>query len=399
MGHQFTREALHELVWSEPRTVLATRLGVSDTGLAKACAKAGIPMPPRGYWTRVAAGKPVVKASLPRRALGQSHLVQVGTQGHRQAASEEVMAVPPEPFFDEPVEAVRARAEALLSCCRVPKGLQAPHRLVAELLDEDTALRKAIETDRIAWQRPRFDSPLASRRIRIANALFIAMAHAGSRASVRSKDLDKVAFLVGDTVVGVAIGTSRKKVPAARSARTAPGDRITLDATGWPHLPGVPSTWSETDAEPFEAWILGIARDLLVMGELAYRAAVRQQHEWRLEHRQRLEVEAREARERMEREERERRLRQEAERREWLLRQAANRRHADEIRALVRATDAQYQAPSKAVPDDTYSNWRSWALVQADLLDPCLAPLAVLVGPAGPDDLGGLGEKPSLEPK
>jgi hypothetical protein len=57
----------------------------------------------------------------------------------------------------------------------------------------------------------------------------------------------------------------------------------------------------------------------------------------------------------MEREERERRLRQEAERLEWLLRQAANRRHADEIRALVRATDAQYQAPSEAAPDDTYN--------------------------------------------
>jgi hypothetical protein len=98
---------------------------------------------------RVAAGKPVVKPSLPRRALGQSDLVQVGTQGNRQAVGEEAMAVPPEPFFDEPVEAVRARAEALLLRCRVPKGLQAPHRLVAELLDEDTALRKAIEKDRI----------------------------------------------------------------------------------------------------------------------------------------------------------------------------------------------------------------------------------------------------------
>jgi hypothetical protein len=37
--------------------------------------------------------------------------------------------------------------------------------------------------------------------------------------------------------------------------------------------------------------------------------------------------------------------------------------------------------------------------VQADLLDPCRVPLTVLVGPAGPDDRGGLGEKPSLGPK
>lgn len=398
MGHKFSRQALHELVWSEPRTVLAARLGVSDTGLAKACAKAGIPMPARGYWARVAAGKLVVKVPLPRRAFGQSDLVQVGTQGYRQAGGEEGMAAMLEPFFDEPVEAVRARAEALLSRCRVPRGLQAPHRLVAGLLDEDAELRKSIETHKTTWRRPRFDSPLASRRLRIVNALFIAMEHVGSQASIRSQDLDKVAFLVGDTVVGIEIEASRRKAEARRDATMGPGDRVTLKATGWSHLPGVPSAWAEADAEPFESWILGIARDLLVMGELAYRTVVLQQHQWRLERRLRLEAEAREARERMEREERERRLRQEAERLEWLLRQATNRRQADEIRALVRATDARYQAPSEAVPDETYSKWRRWALVQADLLDPCLGSLATLVGPAGRDGLGGLGEKPRLGP-
>jgi hypothetical protein len=357
MGHQFARKALHELVWSEPKHSPrheTRRLG--HTGLAKACAKAGIPMPARGYWARVAAGKPVVKASLPRSALGQSDLVQVGTQGYRQAAGEETMAMPLEPFFDEPVEAVRARAEALLLRCRVPRGLQAPHRLVAELLDEDTTLRKAIETDRIALRRPRFDSPLALRRLRIVNALFIAMAYAGSQASVRSKDLDKVAFLVGDTVVEVGIETSRKKVAPARSARMAQDDRITLVATRWPHLPGVPFAWSEPDAEPFEAWILGIARDLLVMGELVYRAAVRHSMSGAWSAGQ--SSKSRHARHASESNERrgERRLRQEAERLEWLLKQAANRRHADEIRALVSATDAQYQAPSEAAPDDTYSH-------------------------------------------
>lgn len=389
MGHSLSRQALYELVWNEPRTVLAARLGVSDTGLAKACAKAGIPMPARGYWAQVAAGKPGVKAQLPRRALGQSDLVQVGPQGYHQVAGEQAMAVPPEPCFDEPVEAVRARAEALLSRCRVPKGLQAPHRLVAALLDEDAALRKTIETDRIAWRRPRFDSPFALRRLRIVNALFIAMAHAGSQASVRSKDLDKVAFVIGDTVIEVEIGAFRKKAAGARRTSMESDDRITLGATGWPHLPGIPSLWSETDAEPIEAWILGIARDLLVMGELVYRTAVRQQYEWCVERRQKLEADAREARERLEREATERRLRQEAERLEWLLRQAANRRQADEIRALVHVLDALYQGKPGATLDDTYGNWRAWALMQADQLDPCLMPLEALTGLAKPCSPGG----------
>lgn len=53
MAHSFTREELFELVWSKPMSKLAKELGVSDVGLAKACKRAGIPVPGLGYWTRV----------------------------------------------------------------------------------------------------------------------------------------------------------------------------------------------------------------------------------------------------------------------------------------------------------------------------------------------------------
>jgi len=395
MAHQFSRHELYELVWSEPRTVLAARLGVSDTGLAKACAKAGIPMPVRGHWARLAAGKTAAKAALPPRALGQSDVVEVGSTSYRQVVSEESVEAPPEPFFDEPAEAVRERAEALLLRCKVPKGLQNPHRLITSLLDEDQARRKAMEADRLAWQRPRFDSPSALRRLRIANALFIAMAHAGCQVSVRDKDIDKVGFRIGDTFVEVGFESSQKKAGTGRGRRGAPDGRLTLKAAGWPPISGVPAAWSETDAEPLEARILEIACDLLVMGELVYRAAVREQYRCRLERKQRLEAEAREARERVEQEERERRQRQEAERLEWLLGQATNLRRADEIRALVRAADVRFQVSNEPALNDTYRNWRRWALMQADLLDPRLGPLTALVGPDEAGDLGGLGETPS----
>ena len=51
-----SRAELFDLVWSQPRTTLAMRFKVSDVALAKRCRSANIPMPPAGYWARVAAG-------------------------------------------------------------------------------------------------------------------------------------------------------------------------------------------------------------------------------------------------------------------------------------------------------------------------------------------------------
>jgi hypothetical protein len=69
VSQQFSRRALYELVWSEPRTSLAIRLRISDVGLAKACTKAGIPMPPRGYWARLASGTMCIRHTHPGLAM------------------------------------------------------------------------------------------------------------------------------------------------------------------------------------------------------------------------------------------------------------------------------------------------------------------------------------------
>jgi hypothetical protein len=63
--HRFDRKSLYELVWSESILKIAKRLGVSDVGLAKACRKAAIPTPDRGYWAKFYVGTPSVKPPLP----------------------------------------------------------------------------------------------------------------------------------------------------------------------------------------------------------------------------------------------------------------------------------------------------------------------------------------------
>ena len=65
MQQGMTRRQLYERVWSTPMKRLAPELGLSDVGLAKLCRRANIPVPPRGYWARLAFGKAVQRIALP----------------------------------------------------------------------------------------------------------------------------------------------------------------------------------------------------------------------------------------------------------------------------------------------------------------------------------------------
>ncbi len=57
----YTRTELYDLLWSEPTTKVAIRLGISDVGLAKWCKQMNIPKPPLGYWAKIQSGKPVME--------------------------------------------------------------------------------------------------------------------------------------------------------------------------------------------------------------------------------------------------------------------------------------------------------------------------------------------------
>ena len=60
-----SRFELYELVWAKPMTHLAKELGLSDVGLRKICVKFGIPLSPRGYWSRLQFGKQDPRPELP----------------------------------------------------------------------------------------------------------------------------------------------------------------------------------------------------------------------------------------------------------------------------------------------------------------------------------------------
>jgi hypothetical protein len=69
-GTPVSREALYDEVWTDAVTVVAPRYGLSDVGLVKICKKLGVPVPPRGYWAKVKAGRPTRKVPLPALPAG-----------------------------------------------------------------------------------------------------------------------------------------------------------------------------------------------------------------------------------------------------------------------------------------------------------------------------------------
>lgn len=81
------RSELYALVWEKPVIRLAKELGVSDVGLAKACRRHDIPIPPRGHWTKLQFGKSSPKTALPPQ--DQDSEVQLTIPTPREIARKE----------------------------------------------------------------------------------------------------------------------------------------------------------------------------------------------------------------------------------------------------------------------------------------------------------------------
>lgn len=71
------RPTLFEHAWSMPVHKLAKEWGLSGRGLSKACSRLKVPVPPRGYWARVAAGQRVHRPKLPILPPGQAEEILI----------------------------------------------------------------------------------------------------------------------------------------------------------------------------------------------------------------------------------------------------------------------------------------------------------------------------------
>jgi hypothetical protein len=71
------RASLFDRVWSEPVRKLAKEWGLSDRGLAKACRRLKISVPPRGYWARLQHGQRMRQPRLPELNPGEAEVIVI----------------------------------------------------------------------------------------------------------------------------------------------------------------------------------------------------------------------------------------------------------------------------------------------------------------------------------
>ena len=389
MSNDYSRSELYALVWSEPMRSLARKHGISDVRLGKICRQANIPLPGLGYWAKRAAGKARVRPPLPPRALGQSDEVTVrgNRYGSTWRSDEEIlsMPVPPMPSFTEDLATVTERARKLLG--KVPKtgSLSNPHALIASLLAEDEQRRQKALTSEWTWDKPLFDTPMEKRRLRLLNRLFLAFSRCGCPPSLRGKDARELGVTVGDCRVSFTLdppGTTRDNHAGSTIRRVKHSDKLEINVT-WPQLSAdlaaIPTSWSDRNESRLEDQLMDIAVGLLVAGEWAYRSACIRHRDWLIERKQEVEERLRREQEERDRIERARQLKAERDRRNKLFSEAAAWRKASEIRNFVSAVASTQQAGGADHAQAEFTEWSTWALAEADRIDPLRQPVESLL--------------------
>lgn len=359
-----TREELYELVWSEPMRRLAQRFHLSDVGLKKVCTRHRTPVPARGHWQRVQAGKASPQIPLP---------VLKDTQPILSTLN----APAPEPSAGSAPEAT-LEAEQAFPLVVVSETLERPHPIVRRMRQElkgrrpdDYGAIRCIDPDVLSV---RIHPATTDRVLRIADALL--RAFDVRRFELRPGKRDarfggSLQVVVDDETFTVSIEErmrrethkpteeelSRRRLGHfvySRSYDYVSTGELTLKIEP-SYGTGLQSTWRDTRNSAMERRL----------GEVM--VSLRQHAAWRKAERDKAKL--REERLQLELQRRaELRARVEAERRavEELEEQAANWRRAEQIRAYVAAVERC----AGALSSREQAEWAEWARAYADRLDP-----------------------------
>jgi hypothetical protein len=373
LGKTISRQALYDAVWAQPMSKLSKEFGLSDVGLAKACRKLSVPLPPRGYWARKTAGKPVVQATLPPRPPGLGEETTIGGDGNTwgwRGPPDEVFLgdVPPPPTFDEPIEDVRGRVETMIGKASVvARDLEQPHPVVAKLLrqDDERRAKAAGQSYVSSWDRVLYDAAIQQRRLRLLSSILMTAGRCGCRSELgmrpeMGQPQNNFSLVVGDQRVGFQVAAEDSK-PAKRGKSVEPGAATTIRISLGDRV------WDDVHVGDAKV-IREVAVALVVRAEEAHRERAVSGHAWWLEQRAAVLERRRKEAEEADRRERERVAELERKRVERLLGEAEALRNARAIRAYVEEVRAAAPAVLKADLDA----WAGWALAQADRIDPVL---------------------------
>lgn len=366
-----TREELYELVWKDAIRTVAPSLGVSDVWLKKCCVAADIPVPDRGYWNKLHAGKPVVVRKLTPRPPGVPNVITFGPEPRRSSwpykpEVELAEPIPVEPHFAEPIEDVETRVAKAVGKVRLHRDLESPHPRIRHVQEEDEKRRtkpKGIPY-RLQYSDPLFDSPFEQRRLRLLNSVLLALTAAGYKCWLYDEDARSSGVVIGSQKVSFLLDHPTAKRDHEHRYRTRKGPVDTLQfklgATG--------KAWIDKPGDKLESHLTEIVVQTITGGEAQLRSSSQWAYEKALEHRTEMEELLRKSREEANQRERERRLKAERDRRSGLLRMARDLRKANEIRALV--DEVTRTRGGEGAEAEKVNKWATWALAVADRTDP-----------------------------
>jgi hypothetical protein len=352
----YTRQQLHDLVWSGPMRDVAKTLGLSDNGLRKHCLKAFVSLPPQGHWNRVRAGQKVKTVTLPPRPPGVSNIIDIGQWDYRLHEKRLIEVEPVPPVFDEPIEALRERVSRNLGVVAASKNLSPPHAAFRRQVEED-ARRSAEST----WHIPLFSSPLEKRRLRILQGIFYGLSRLDCSVEVRGREVRDIHVTVGQQHVKIEVDSAQSR---RRSNDDKPPDRLKFSIIG--HR-GERMSWTDSDEQPLETQLCVITTEIIVAGELQYREHQVWLYDDAVRRREQLKQEAIRRQIELERAERERIIKLEAARLKRLTDSAENHHRAKTIRTFVSSV---VEASDGRIDPERIHRWKEWARLQADQLDP-----------------------------
>lgn len=356
----FTTQELFEKVWETPVLKLAQEIGVSDVGLAKACRKAGIPMPARGYWAKQPNRRPA-KPEPPVDAGPISFQVL------------DRALLPPKPKIPETPKTFVNRVE-------VPEAPVNPHPLIAKWLkcaQSAKVYEGRFQTADKQVLQTRISPSQIDRSALLLDTLIKASETAGHRWAVTADKKTTIEVEKEKFTLELKERITKSPLPPAppstrkRGAPWEPNfsllDRAQYEwvSTGELSLHidadsgyGTRKTWADTKTKKVEDRL-----DTILEGFLATAASIKALRAKRAEERRLSAIQEAKRLERARHDETHRRLRRE------LVKNSERWQRAAQLRAFIKATcNANANSP-RHVQEQT-ALWATWASAQADKLDP-----------------------------
>lgn len=173
MSVTLTQQELYDRVWMEPVDTVAKEYGLSNVGLGKACRRHNIPVPPRGYWARKAAGQNLRRPALPPAKDGDESVTLSGSDRPDRLQDEQERNVHPLIAFEFDPE----------NKIVVPDDLRIVHPAIRETKAYWAAQKRGDVDNKLPHLNISVSTGTLPRALRLLQALFNAIEQRGYKAA------------------------------------------------------------------------------------------------------------------------------------------------------------------------------------------------------------------------